>query len=302
MDQMKGFILQFYRPVDKRDMNASRAHARARGQAAVTDALYFLLIVTGITIFLFGFANSYGVTVDSELVKNYNVDFTTDALKTILYSSVPRDPEQSLYDNSGEIDHLLAYVKEDFSDNSKLEPATKKVLAQNIIGIMNPVANNFDYLFIISVPEGFTNPESFVFVFFHKSNLRPVKIVEDGLGGYEYHPEDAPKRDTIMGIPEGVLPFTDYVCGYEQALPDCNPSDYDALKIEIDSLLSGVGDTSQSSSKINLPKTEINGPGFEAVQAQAELTIWNATYLSDVTANELNQAPWNCVDILQITC
>lgn len=265
---------------------------RLKGQAAVTDALYFLLIVTGITIFLFGFANSYGVTVDSELVKNYNVDFTTDALKTILYSSVPRDTIQDLYTPGNEIDHLLAYVKEDFSDDSKLEPATKKVLAENVKGIMNPVSNNFDYLFIISVPEISSSLRTFVFVFFHKANL--VK----GPG----------RNDPVTEDPAN-LGFTDYVCGYEQAPPDCNPSNYDALKIEIDSLLSGVGDTSQSSSKINLPKTrQPNGTGFDAVQAQAELTIWNATMLykpnpdGSIGSFDFEGATWNCVEVSQIAC
>ena len=201
-----------------------------RAQAAVTDALYFLLIVTGITIFLFGFSNSYGVTVDSELVKNYNVDFTTDALKTILYSSVPRDPTQTLYDNSDEIDHLLAYVKEDYSDDQELQDTTKDVLAQNIIGIMAPVANNFDYLFVISVPEGSTTSRSFVFVFLHKANL-----VAEG-----------PGRNAITIIdPNAAKPFSDYKCG--------QGAEYESLKKEIDFLLSSVGDTSQSSSKC-LPK------------------------------------------------
>src|SRR3989344_3312120 len=85
-----------------------------RGQAAVTDALYFLLIVTSISVFLFSFSNGYGNTVSAQIVQNYNSDFATDALKTILilaqdinsimaplgdnfdyifYLSVPRDQE-----------------------------------------------------------------------------------------------------------------------------------------------------------------------------------------------------------------
>lgn len=248
----------------------------AKGQAAVTDALYFLLIVTGITIFLFGFANNYGVAVDAELVKNYNVDFTTDALKTILYSSVPRDTTQDLYEGGSEIDHLLAYVKEDFSDDLKLEDTTKVVLAKNVKGIMNPVANNFDYLFVLSVPEGFTNPRTFVFVFFHKSNLIQQT---PGL-----------RNSNITIDPNANGPFTDYVC---QQNPD--DTGYENLKKEIDQLLSSVGDTSQSSSKVNLPKT--SGNTFDAVQAQAELTIWNATFTPGATSNELSQPPWNCIPV-----
>ena len=38
-----------------------------KGQAAVTDALYFLLLVTSLSVFLFGFANSYGNNIKEQI-------------------------------------------------------------------------------------------------------------------------------------------------------------------------------------------------------------------------------------------
>ncbi len=259
--------------------NAMRAGASARGQAAVTDALYFLLIVTGITIFLFGFANTYGSSVDAQIVKNYNVDFTTDSLKTILYSSVPRDPQYTLYDSSEniEIDHLLAYIKEDFSDDQALEPTTQKVLAQNIEGIMNPIANNFDYLFYIYAP----NEKKFVFLFFHKANL-----VQEIPG----------KRDSPIIVPIDGPPYIDYFCAVKW--PDsAQEVDYDLLRNEISQLTSNVGETSQSIAKIKLVK--ITGPTPTDVASQADLVIWNSTLLAKNTESGpvnfvFESAPWNC--------
>ena len=102
----------------------------SKGQAAVTDALYFLLIVTGVSILLFSFANSYGNTVREKITSNYNTTFSTDALKTILYSSTPRDPSKSLYDDPTriEVDHLLEVLKEDYSDDGSISCSAKKCL------------------------------------------------------------------------------------------------------------------------------------------------------------------------------
>ncbi|MBI2597760.1 MAG: hypothetical protein HYW50_01035 [Candidatus Diapherotrites archaeon] len=140
----------------------------ARAQAAVTDALYFLLIVTGVSVLLFTFSNTYGNSVSTKVTTNHNTTFAADALKTILYSSTPRDPQKSLYAPATEIevDHLLAFIKEDYSDDSELLPQTKEVLAKDIIGILAPIATNYDYAFYVSVVE-----EKFVFVFLKTTDV-----------------------------------------------------------------------------------------------------------------------------------
>ena len=143
-----------------------------RGQAAVTDALYFLLIVTSISVFLFSFSNGYGNTVSAQIAQNYNSDFATDALKTILYSSTPRNPDSSIYGLSSEveIDQLLAYVKEDYADKRYLTEKTMLILAQDINSIMAPLGDNFDYIFYLSVPRDQEDVrQKFIFIFFHKT-------------------------------------------------------------------------------------------------------------------------------------
>jgi len=122
----------------------------SRGQAALTDALYFLLIVSALSTFLFFFAANYGATVQQRVVTQYWREYSTGALETILYSSTPRIAGQTL-ENAPEVDYLLAAVKEDFADDREIDE-TREVLTQNIFGIMQPLAVNFDYMFYIYLP------------------------------------------------------------------------------------------------------------------------------------------------------
>ena len=80
-----------------------------KGQAALTDALYFLMLVSIISTMLFFYASNYGLTLQQRVSNQYWREYTTGALETILYSSTPRDPEKSLYapPDEIEVDHLL---------------------------------------------------------------------------------------------------------------------------------------------------------------------------------------------------
>lgn len=122
-----------------------------KGQAAITDALYFLVIVSSLSTFLFFFAANYGLTLQERVVTEYWQEYATSALETILYSSTPRISGYTL-ENAPEVDYILAAVKEDYADDSKINE-TSEVLAQNISGIMQPIAGNFDYLFYIYLPD-----------------------------------------------------------------------------------------------------------------------------------------------------
>ncbi len=132
-----------------------------KGQASLTDALYFLLIVSTLSTMLFFFAANYGQVVEQRVVNQYWREYATGALETILYSSTPRIAGQSL-ENSTEIDYLLAAVKEDFADDGEIDE-TEEVLVQNIRGIMQPFSGNFDYLFYIYLSED--NAFAFVMVY-----------------------------------------------------------------------------------------------------------------------------------------
>ncbi len=236
-----------------------------RGQATVTDTLYFLLIVTGLCAFLFIFANQYGLSVADQISRQYYSTYATSALKTILYSSAPRDPAQTLYDPDAEIDHLLAIVKEDYADDETLTITTKKVLAGNIMKIMGPIAPSFDYVFYIFKPD--ETPPGTVFVMMHVSQI-------------QYSPSPA-ARGFVITTP-GATPHKDYFC--ENAT-------YERLQ----KMLLSVGSTSLSSSKMEL-LVQPADPDEEAkkIMAEVDLAMWPATVPAPGVFNE---ASWSCSEI-----
>ncbi len=122
-----------------------------KGQASVTDAMYFLIIISGLATLMFFYTANYGSLVTTQTVKQYNTEFATSALKTILYSSTARD-NLSL-NESEEIDYLLAVLKEDYAiiekNGSRLKDSTKTSLKNNIETVMSPFQRNFDYLYYI---------------------------------------------------------------------------------------------------------------------------------------------------------
>jgi len=122
-----------------------------KGQAAITDALYFLLIVTGLVTFLFYFSGQYGRTVSTYASSAYTSDYASAAMKSILFSSVPRIPGEELKD-AKEIDFLMAEVKEDYADNREFD-FTREQLIKNTLFAMKPVEKSYDYLFFISPSE-----------------------------------------------------------------------------------------------------------------------------------------------------
>src|SRR3989344_894102 len=152
-----------------------------KGQAAVTDALYFLMIVTFLSIFLFGFANSYGNSVKQQINDELNVTFATNALKTILYSSTTRDPGASINDPDAEIDYLAAILKEDFADDQELSEPTRKVLGKTISRILSPIEDNLDYIFIITTA-GNEAEKKIVFMYVHTTNFVEEEVPISGRG------------------------------------------------------------------------------------------------------------------------
>ncbi|MFH1752442.1 MAG: hypothetical protein ABH821_05915, partial [archaeon] len=118
-----------------------------KGQAAVTDSLFFLIIIVGLSTFLFTVVSGYGSSLSTQLSQQYSTEFVSSTLKTILYSSTPRDPSELLTAETGEIDYLLAMVKEDFFDDTVLRDDTKIVLGENVVAAMRPVSPTHDFIF-----------------------------------------------------------------------------------------------------------------------------------------------------------
>lgn len=225
----------------------------SKGQAAVTDALYFLMIITGLCIFMFTFANSYGQTVSEQISRQYITDYSGSALKSVLYSSCPRHEGQSIYSKEAaagniEIDYLLALIKEDYADDKSLSDNTKNVLKDTVSSVMKPIADNYDYLFYIhkTTPTG----EEFAFAFLHRTTF------ERGETG-----------------PGHAVEITPTGTGHKDSF--CSPS------IEaIDKLMIEVSNPAHSSTGILLME-EVEKKSPESVQAQADLLLWTGTDISN---------------------
>lgn len=231
------------------------------GQAAVTDALFMLSIIAGLSVMLFVFSSTYGQDISAHILRQYSVDYTTDALKTLLYSSTPRIPGEQLNPNlpdaAKEVDYLLAVVKEDYADSLSLGADSKKVLRDNVEKIMRPVSDQFDYLFVILKPA----PIEFVYVLLYRTEF------ECKVNGQPVSCEE--------GIRDLEITYPDPVAGPSHQFYFCSPNNPQAVA----SLVYAVGDSSQSNSHLLLLKSSERG-GLGIDQAQASLIVWPATIIS----------------------
>lgn len=232
----------------------------ARAQAAITDALYFLTIVAALCLFLFIFATQYGATVGQSIKDRYLEEYEASALKTILYSSTPRDPSQTL-DNSREIDFLLAAVKEDFADDSALDE-TKVTLLDNIRLIMNSKSDSFDYIFYIYSSQ---SADPFPFFVYYKSQWPEGTSVPHVVGG------------RVIECTNTTDPNDPGYCGHKFYF--CDPEKLS----DIDNLLIGVSGVPPTRNRIKLvklePVTVAGSTSYRATPftAEAFLKMWSST-------------------------
>src|SRR3989344_744839 len=235
-------------------------NANSRGQAAVTDALYFILIVTTLSIFLFGFANSYGSNVSSQINAESSTTFATNSLKTILYASTPRDASKSLSDDTAEVDYLLSIIKEDYYDDQNIGDAEKKVLGKAVSSILNPVQDNFDYAFYITIP----SEKKFVFMYMHITN-------------FEREEQSGELRNFVIYRPNEDERHTNYFCAIA-------PAQYINVFPKLQRLLSNVGQTSQATAKTTLLVDDptCKEARFCPKDAQVDLILWDATWLGTI--------------------
>ncbi len=148
------------RPFGKSSTNKQKfvlQHKTDRGQAAVTDALFLLVIISSLTGFLFIFAANYGKGISDQVTRNDSFEFVSSALKTIMYQSVTRDSDDSINvaspDPAQEVDYLMALLKEDYADDGNLTLNTKRNMAKSVYAVMRPVADNQDYVFAINTAQ-----------------------------------------------------------------------------------------------------------------------------------------------------
>ncbi len=231
----------------------------SKGQAALADALYFLLIVSGLSTFLFFFAVSYGVGAKERIGLSYRSEYATSALKTMLYSSTPRIKGESL-EEATEVDFLLAAIKEDFADNGEFDNV-QGLIVNNVVGVMEPLADSFNYIYYIYLP----GSQEFVFFMLYASKWRSWQRLRS--------------RQVDVGQGESVV----YLC---------EPSSLDKL----DDLITSVGRTYQEDSRMQLPRLgERRGSSYTPVPAQVNLTMWIATALPETEMGTiLDDSHLNC--------
>jgi hypothetical protein len=237
-----------------------------RGQAAITDALYFLLIVSALCVVLFVISMSYGNTVTDQIKRQYGSEYAASAFKTIFNTSTPRVEGQALEDTL-EVDYLLAIIKEDFADavDEKLTK-TAGVLANTIVGIMEPVQDNYDYVFYIYN--------------FGSANTSSVS------GGYVFDPDspgavagsDAGLVFLLFSLHNAVqVPVDGKSFSSDQIVFLCNPESGLANVHKVEGLLSNVGSVSKSESWIRLVSLESGSSTGNLKAAQVNLAMWVST-------------------------
>ncbi|MBI2530456.1 MAG: hypothetical protein HYW05_04920 [Candidatus Diapherotrites archaeon] len=255
----------------------------SKGQAAITDALFFLLIVSALATLLFLFINQYGIMVSDEVKRSYGTDYASSALKTILYGSVPRNAGEKLADaETQEIDYLLAAIKEDYAyakDDGKqrLSPEMQKTLHSNISAIMKPLSEQFDYLFYVYRIDSPSDADEFAYLLLHISGCKAE------ISSSEFCPEG-----------EGI--HADYLCNPKTL------SGQSAVSSTLDALTMLIPNSAQSVSSILLSKVADSASSPKTVPARAAIMLWPAVYLKQNETGDFASAPWNCCDASKTYC
>lgn len=240
-----------------------------KGQAAVTDTLYFMLIISGLCVFVFSFSNGYGALVSERLALQYSTDYSTAALKTILYSSVPRHAGDNFFSGSDvETDHLLAVVKEHYADTGEIGTAGN-LLADNIIAIMRPASGTYDYAFYIYDVDN----QGIIFSFFHisKGSLDPTDL-----------------KYRSIGSPDEDEPYVEYICTFD------DPALADGLQ-QLRTMITHIGITYSASARI-LFLTLVDEDNVGRKVGQADLIMWPGTDTQGDTA--FKSIDWGCAEYI----
>ncbi|HRS42918.1 MAG TPA: hypothetical protein P5530_03565 [Candidatus Diapherotrites archaeon] len=200
-------------------MKLTRIKTR-KGQAAITDALFFLVIIVTLSVLMFRYSSTYGSRIEKASSDLYYKEYTNSVLKTIFYVSVPLDFDLNL-EKTKQNDYLMALVKQDyyahgklgFSDMNDLDAdnyldIAKYNLFHTIKATMRPLESQ-DYLFYL-----YRNKEPEGFVYFTIKNTR-FKIPSNN----QQSPTDKQgKVDKVRGVKNYELennPYHYYLCAPE---------------------------------------------------------------------------------------
>ncbi|MDP2666491.1 MAG: hypothetical protein Q8P05_03255 [Candidatus Diapherotrites archaeon] len=233
------------------------------GQAAVTDALFLLVIISGLTAFMLLFSANYGKGISDQVNRNDSFEFVASALKTIMYQSVARNADEIINplhpDPEQEVDYLMALVKEDFADDTQLSVNTQKNLARSVFHVMRPIADSHDYIFAINTAQ------KYVFVILWRTEFIPSP---NRFGDVQVDPQNSHRM---------------YSCA-----PLLSDNALQRLALR-------VGNTTEAQALVNM--VEFTGNSFllsqdtTATRAGVTLATWTATVIPDAEWQLLNCTP-----------
>ncbi|MDO8627722.1 MAG: hypothetical protein Q7K42_04605, partial [Candidatus Diapherotrites archaeon] len=243
----------------------------SRGQAALTDSMFLLTIVTSLAILMFVFVSDYGTNINDQLLRQYSTDFVTDSLKTILYISSPRISTEKISVNIGdqqkESDYLLALVKEDFGD-SFLTDNTKKILRDSLKKIMVPVSDQFDYIFYIALQDERTTDYKY-FLLYKSEFFCDGKPCEGG------------EKNAVITYPSTGETHTFYLCNQDQ--------DKKISGSDIENLVFRLGTSYQANNPVILYQLtdELGNEVQRPLTGRAGLILWSSTLITDTMLESL---------------
>jgi len=150
-----------------------------KGQAAITDALFFLLIIVTLSVLMFRYSSTYGNRIEQATTDLYFKEYTNSVLKTIFYTSVPLDFDLNL-ESAKETDYLMTQIKQDYfsdgnigySDINQLGRTDYRDLAKynlynTVKALMFPLKSH-DYVFYLYDQEG----DKFIYFMIKNTNYQ----------------------------------------------------------------------------------------------------------------------------------
>ncbi len=258
---------------------------KKKGQAAVTDALFFLMIIVTLAVLMFRYSSSYGDRVDQSISDLYFKEYANAAMRTIFYSSIPLNYDLN-YQSGQEVDYLMTAVKHDYypdkligknpdinqmriadaAGNPDYDDIVKFNLYHMVKSIMRPL-NNYDYVFYI-----YDADEKYIFFLLKLTNYEDVTDQTSNLAKYR----------KIYSI-DSDNPYSYYLC---------NPQDYTIVR----SIISKANKIYSSSIPMRFqyytPETTLTD-----VAVNTTFAIWPATV--DISSNPISN---DFSDIEKLRC
>jgi hypothetical protein len=166
---------------------------KKKGQAAITDALFFLLIVVAVAVLLFRYSATYGSNIEDAINDFYFKEYSNSTVRALFYMTVPNDINVSY--KYPETDYLMTIVKQDFYYNGKIGPTDSdinnilfnssyisKYHLYNSLKILMQPLENYDYLFYIYSTDTTSN-RPFAFFLLKRTEFTKNDLSSDDLTG-----------------------------------------------------------------------------------------------------------------------